>query len=187
MSGQPRVTIVPINEEEHAKVLFEWRKSPEISRFMYTRDPIVWDSHIAWIRSLPQNQSRKDCVILLDGVPAGTVNLTEIDNTHRRCSFGMYVALPLARVQGVGAAAEVLVLELAFDDLKMHKVSCEVFASNPAPVAMHQRMGFKIEGTFRDHVFDDGDWIDVVRMSVLENEWASKAAMMRGLLSRLIG
>ena len=187
MNEPPRVVMVRVDEDEHAKTLFRWRQSPEIAQFMYTREELIWESHVAWIRSLPENDSRLDFVITLDGIPVGSVNLTEIDRNHRRCSFGMYIAEAHARVQGVGAAAEVLVLEHAFNELGVHKVSCEVFGNNPAPVAMHKRMGFQVEGTFRDHVHDDGTWIDVVRMSLLDVEWQGKASQLRRLLSRLIG
>ena len=187
MNQSPRVKIVPIDESAHAETLFRWRQSPEIARFMYTREPLVWETHLAWVRSLPENPLRQDFVITLDGEPVGTANLTEIDRTHRRCSFGMYVAQAHARVQGVGAAAEVLVLEHAFGELNMHKVSCEVFDNNPAPVALHRRMGFQVEGTLRDHVLDEKHWIDVVRMSLIEDEWPSKLVQMQRLLSRLIG
>lgn len=186
MSHSARVAIVAIDEASHAKTLFDWRQSPEIARFMYTREELVWEAHIAWIRSLPENLSRRDFVVTLDGALVGSVNLSEIDASHRRCVFGMYIAEPQARVQGVGAAAEVLILQHAFEDLDMHKVSCEVFANNPAPVAMHQRMGFEIEGTLRDHVHDDGQWIDVVRMSLLAEDWPPKFAQMKRLLARLL-
>ncbi len=78
-------------------------------------------------------------------------------------------------------------LDHAFEELDMHKVSCEVFANNPAPVGMHRRMGFVQEGTFRDHVLDDGNWIDVVRMSLLRTEWEAQRSKIRNLLKRLVG
>lgn len=182
----PRVELVEVDAQEHARLLFEWRLMPEIAEFMYSRKPLKWESHLEWIHSLPANQHRCDFVVKLDQNPVGSVYLTAIDGENRRCEFGMYVADGRARVQGVGAAAEYLVLDHAFADLGMHKVSCEVFETNTAPISMHSRFGFKTEGTLRQHVATQDGWTDVVRMSLLSEEWSVAKSKMFHLLCRLL-
>jgi RimJ/RimL family protein N-acetyltransferase len=55
--------------------------------------------------------------------------------------------------------------------LKLHKLSCEVLAFNEPVVGLHKKFGFQVEGVFRDHHKMNGDYVDIVRMGLLEREW----------------
>ncbi|WP_413432494.1 UDP-4-amino-4,6-dideoxy-N-acetyl-beta-L-altrosamine N-acetyltransferase [Crateriforma spongiae] len=181
-----RVSLVRVEADRHAHLLFQWRSQPDVARFMYSRQPLVWESHKRWVESLPTKSTRIDFIVRLDNKPVGSVYLTGIDRENERCEFGMYIADGGARVQGVGAAAEYLVLQHAFEALKLHKVSCEVFVGNASPLAMHKRFGFKTEGVLREHVKDDEGWIDVERLSLLVEQWRDSGPKMAKLLQRLI-
>ena len=179
------VSLQPVCPHSDARKLFEWRADPNVARYMYSRQPLRWDSHVEWLDSQQSNPTRIDFIISLDERPVGSVNLACIDWDHRRCDFGMYVAEPKALLRGVGVAAEWLLLNIAFEQLQLHKVSCEVMESNRSPIALHRRFGFCDEGVFRDHVSTDGGWVSVVRMSLLASDWPEARDRMRPTLQKL--
>ncbi len=180
------VTLLDIDPAVHARRLFDWRQLPDVARHMYSQAPLVWERHVAWLDRLPTDRSRRHWIVAADDQPVGSVYLTDIDLENARADFGMYIAVPGARLRGVGAAAESLVLDHAFDALGLQKVSCEVMACNEAPLRMHARMGFQLEGILRRHARRDGSWVDVHRLSVLAEEWWDARGRIRPALQKLL-
>ncbi|GHE62210.1 hypothetical protein GCM10017771_85520 [Streptomyces capitiformicae] len=61
----------------------------------------------------------------------------------------------------------------AFERLGLHRVSLEVFTHNPRARRAYEKAGFVAEGIERQTLWQDGEWIDAVRMSILAPEWAA--------------
>lgn len=181
------VALTDIVADRHAELLFHWRQRADIARFMYGQIPLNWAAHLHWVNGLAADTSRRHWVIEHKGRPVGSAYLTEIFRPLDRAMLGMYVADEGARLLGVGAAAEFLALDYAFGALGLQKVSCEVFALNPAPLRMHARMGFKAEGIFRRHAQCDGAWTDVHRLSLLVEEWDVARPVLHQALRKLLG
>jgi len=180
------VKLIAVNIERHAQSLFQWRQQPDIHRFMYSKQPLVWQHHLAWLQSSQSNASRVDRIICWKSRPVGLVCITEIDRENLRAILGMYVADLSARVRGVGAAAEFLALDLAFSELNLEKISCEVFATNESVLPMHLQFGFVQEGLLRRHARFEGEWVDVHRLSILAGEWQTARPKLSELLKALI-
>jgi RimJ/RimL family protein N-acetyltransferase len=53
----------------------------------------------------------------------------------------------------------------------LHRVSLEVFDFNPRARHVYEKVGFRHEGTGREALLFDGEWIDVHYMAVLSGEW----------------
>ncbi len=73
--------------------------------------------------------------------------------------------------QGYGTEAGRLVLDHAFNKLKLHRVSIGVVAFNERALRFWKRLGFKKEGVQRDGYYCDDVHSDFVMMSILEDEY----------------
>lgn len=62
-------------------------------------------------------------------------------------------------------------LREAFEELQLTKLCCEVFGSNEAVIAMHQKFGFRVDGTLRQHIWKSDHFEDVVTLSVTADEY----------------
>jgi RimJ/RimL family protein N-acetyltransferase len=62
----------------------------------------------------------------------------------------------------------------AFEEVGLHRVSLYVFTHNPRARRAYEKAGFVAEGVERQTLWQDGEWIDAVRMSVLAPEWAAR-------------
>jgi len=158
----------------------EWRNLPEISAYMYTDHEIFDNEHARWFGNAINDPSRRYWIIELEGVPVGLANLYDISAAHRRAYWAFYLASPEVRGRGVGSYAERFVIRYTFEDLALEKLCCEVLATNAAVVKMHQRYGFQVDGTLRQHVVKSGERVDVVTLSLLREDWASGRWSDRG-------
>jgi UDP-4-amino-4,6-dideoxy-N-acetyl-beta-L-altrosamine N-acetyltransferase len=148
-----------------------WRNLPSVSAYMYSDHPISEAEHAHWFGSVFTDDTKRYWIIELDGEPVGVANLTDISTVHKRAYWAFYLADERVRGRGVGSATEQLVMRHVFVDLGLDKLCLEVLATNEGVVKMHQRYGFQIDGTLRQHVIKNGERVDVVTMSLLRSEW----------------
>lgn len=100
----------------------------------------------------------------------GIVRMDELDRQNRSLRVGADV-LPELRRRGYGTRIYRALLRYAFDELGMHRVWLCVLDTNTAGIGLYQKVGFQIEGTYREHVWRAGAWHDYIVMSILEHEY----------------
>lgn len=153
-----------------------WRNLPEIRQWMYTDHEIPAKEHARWFGQALTDPTKSYWIIQLDGIPVGLVNLYDISPAHGRAYWAFYLADPATRGRGVGSRTENFVIQHVFATLGLNKLCCEVLATNPGVVKLHERHGFSVDGTLRQHIRKGEDYVDVVTLSLLREEWLSAGA-----------
>lgn len=178
MSALGHLRVIQDNELE---LMRSWRNAPSVRANMYTRHEISAAEHQAWWERTRQREDQQYFMYENGNTPLGIVGFTAIDRVNLNCSWAFYAAPDAPR--GTGARMEFLALEHAFNTLQLHKLNCEVLAFNTAVIKLHQKFGFLIEGTFRQHHKVGDDYIDIIRMGLLADEWVSKRDQMQAKLT----
>ena len=89
--------------------------------------------------------------------------------------LGCVIADPAAWGKGVGRAAERLTLTKAFDELGAHRVYGRIPATNEAAKRVVTWLGWKHEGTMRDHIRrPDGTLIDCEVWGITRAGWLER-------------
>lgn len=102
----------------------------------------------------------------------GHVSLARINHSHHSARIGrVLVGDPEVRGQGMGEQIIREILRIAFDEMKMHRVSLGVFDFNSPAIACYEKVGFIKEGLLRDTLFVEGEYWSIWEMSMLESEW----------------
>jgi UDP-4-amino-4,6-dideoxy-N-acetyl-beta-L-altrosamine N-acetyltransferase len=174
---------------EDSPTLLRWRNLPAVAQYMYTDHTIEEEEHRRWFERAMTREDARYWIIASDGHDLGFVAVSDIVPRHGTASWAFYIAEEAARGRGVGAYTEFTVLEYVFRDLQLRKLNCEVLATNPAVISMHERFGFVQEGRFREQVVKADISVDVYRLGILQREWAvvrdehRRALMAKGILS----
>jgi RimJ/RimL family protein N-acetyltransferase len=126
-----------------------------------------------WYASLAEQDDRLDLAVVdrANGALAGEVVLNEWDPDNHSCSFRILL-LPSGRGRGLGSEATRMILEYGFEVLGLNRVSLEVYAFNPRARRVYRKAGFVSEGTLREALHWEGEWIDAEVMSILAREWS---------------
>ena len=120
-----------------------------------------------WVRSLMDHPY---AWIIESGALLGSVRLDRVDLADRRASFAIGLLQSVNIGRGIGTEAARKVLNYAFSELKLHRVSLRVLAINERAIRSYQKCGFKTEGRERETAFFDGKWHDDLIMGLLEHE-----------------
>jgi RimJ/RimL family protein N-acetyltransferase len=107
------------------------------------------------------------------GRHTGEVVLNDLDTDNQSCGFR--IALTSAHTgRGLGTEAIRLMLGHAFDTVGLHRVELEVYAFNPRARHVYEQVGFVYEGTKRQALRWQGEWIDTQVMAMLADDWAAR-------------
>jgi ribosomal-protein-alanine N-acetyltransferase len=85
-------------------------------------------------------------------------------------SLGYWIGEPFARQRYMSAALP-LVLDFAFDRLRLHRVEAACLPTNVPSRALLLRTGFQQEGYARNYLLIDGKWQDHLLFAILREDW----------------
>jgi spore coat polysaccharide biosynthesis protein SpsF len=165
-------------------LLLRWRNQPEIAEHSYSSHRISQDEHDAWFSSAITDTARKYWIIVYNEVAVGLANLYAISLNHQRCYWAFYIGESEVRGAGIGSVVEFLVLDEVLYKMGLHKLCCEVLATNEKVIRQHQKFGFEIEGKFREHIRRNDQYIDVVCMAIRRAAWSKNRKKILHLLER---
>jgi RimJ/RimL family protein N-acetyltransferase len=106
----------------------------------------------------------------------GVISLENVDFEHRHAEVGYWLGKKY-RGKGIMTEAGKLVLNFAFEKLKLHRVDAGVFSDNLISQKVLKKLGFKKEGVRRHWRLKFGRWKDDVMYSILENEYYKKVKL----------
>ncbi len=165
-------------ETEDLPVLAKWRNDPKVYQYFFEHEPLSVVMEKRWFEAFLQRADEKFWIVepIEGGEPIGTFALVHIDWRSGKAELGRILIYPEKYKQcGYGSEAESLVLRYAFDHMNLHRIYCEVFAGNENGISIHRRFGFKEEGRFRQHVFKNGKYRDVVYLALLREEYLTES------------
>ena len=93
----------------------------------------------------------------------------------RSGEIGYWVAAP-ATGKGIATEATARVLQIAFEELDMHRVILRIAEGNIASERIAEKLGFVQEGILRKEVLVHGVWMDHSLWGLLDEEYREQRA-----------
>jgi [ribosomal protein S5]-alanine N-acetyltransferase len=123
----------------------------------------------AWFATYQANPNH--WAIEYEGSCIGTTRLSRMDQDNRSARFSIGIFDSSKWNQGIGTEATCLVLDYAFEALKLHRIELYVLELNLRAFSCYKKCGFVIEGKARDSVLVGQAWQSEIVMSILEGEY----------------
>ena len=105
-----------------------------------------------------------------DGAVMGHVALRWTDATAGQGEIRFAVA-PVYRRHGYCREAVSAVLDLAFDDYRLHRVFAVTAGDNEASARLLKGLGMRLEAHYREHALFQGEWDEELHFAILDREW----------------
>lgn len=156
-----------------------WLNDPEVKQGLSINRPLSLAEEEEWFSGLLQ-KPRQERPLAIEIQPdpeldewvfVGNWGLINIDWEARSAEVGIHIGEKKYWNQGFGTRAMRLVCKHSFDDLNLHRLWLRVYQRNQRAIKAYQKAGFQEEGRFRQARFLDGEYVDVLIMSVLAPEW----------------
>ncbi|MGW7411166.1 GNAT family N-acetyltransferase [Streptomyces sp. NPDC054863] len=157
-------------DTDDAELLHAWRSDP-----VTAYEIGIWPRALTALRERIErdidDDDRDDFLVLLpDGTPVGHIALTGQNIVNGTAQVELMMA-PQHRGQGHGTSALDALVDLAFGELPMYRLTAETHSENAAALAVLARSGFVREGTSRAACLHRGRRHDLAVLSLLRPEW----------------
>ena len=166
------VSLRPITLADTDNII-RWRNKVK-RNFIFQKD-LTSAVHQHWFEEKIKTGQVYQFIIVADdlGKDIGSIYLRDLDQKNQKAELGIFIGDSSARGQGLGQLAIRQILVFAFEELKLNKVFLKVFADNHRAINSYQKSGFIEDGYFKQDAFTDGQFRDLVFMSILRSDWLS--------------
>jgi RimJ/RimL family protein N-acetyltransferase len=163
-------------EPDDAEIHYLLNRDEEIARNI---DQVFPPTSRAFVRQWAERKSTQDfqndefffqMERLEDDLLVGGISTNHCDPRTGTFSYGLHV-LPEYRRKGYAAEAVCLVLRYYFQERRYQKANVPVYAFNAASIALHERLGFTLEGRLRRSVYTRGQHFDLLWYGITADEF----------------
>lgn len=166
-------------EKEDLPYFTQWLNDPEVREGLSLIMPFSLTEEEEWFAGLSKRPPfEKPLAMEIQPDPqvdkwifVGNCGLFGIDWQNRFAEVGIFIGEKGYWNQGFGTKAIKLILKFGFEDLNLHRIWLQVYETNQRAMRSYEKAGFTSEGKLREAHYNDGEYVDVIIMSVLKHEW----------------
>ena len=133
-----------------------------------------------WFRSFYEAANRDDRVVWAichrDDGHIGNISLQEMSFVNRNAEFAILIGDGRHRGKSVGTYAGHALLQHGFEKLNLERIYCGTAATNIGMQRLALQLGMVEEGRRRNHLFLEGQRVDMLEYGILKSEFHTRTA-----------
>ena len=166
-------TVLRAIEPSDKGLLLELINDPNIEKMLGGNSyPVSEAGQAKWIADQIGRNDVLRCIVADRNTPdqgIGTVILSDIDQKNGVAQVHVKLAVACQR-KGYGTDALKALIDYAFKQMRLHCVYAHVLSYNEPSQRLFRKCGFRKEGVLRARAYKDGNYIDTISYSVLNDE-----------------
>src|SRR5438552_15173009 len=160
-----------------AASLFSLLSTEDVSRFISPPPPTVegFERYVAWSQRQRAAGQYVCFAIVSRGAeaPIGLIHVRALGPGFGTADWGFAIASEFWGA-GIFTEAAELVLDFAFDVLRTHRLEARAALCNGRGNGAMKKLGAEREGILRHAFFRNGDYLDQVLWSILQEDWKKR-------------
>lgn len=171
-NGSRRLSIRVLERRDLEEVRLLHNEDSTLSRLTDIRH-VSESEQEAWFQSISTSRTSRRYVARLreTGELVGIFRIDRIDSVNRNALVGADV-VPKFRRQGYAKEMFEYFFAYLFQQWGLHRLGLVTLKTNETAIALYKKLGFVEEGREREAIFRDGEFRDLIAMSLLAREWA---------------
>ncbi len=145
------------------RILKEWVDDPDGRMFLLTRS----SSEFQTLEQLVEAKNNVIGMVTADNRPIGALAYLNINKEHGVAELRKLIGDPITRGKGYAREASQVWIEYGVINLGLRKIFLSTLETNLANIMLNESLGFRVEGLLREECFIDGEYHDVLRMSLI--------------------
>ncbi len=163
-------------EKDDLPLFMEWINDPDVIAGLTIYLPMAMWEEEEWFAGLSKRpQAERPMTVDIpdgDGWRAiGNVSVFNMDAVSRSAEVGIMLGDTSIWHQGYGTEAMRLLLIHGFETLNLNRIQLHVDEANQWAVRLYEKIGFIHEGRKRQALYKNGQYQDIIVMSILRSEW----------------
>lgn len=165
-------------ERDDLDTILSWMEDTDFQHFLYgdtAQSPRqLREKIIQMLGRTPGNVTPPALYLLIESKQDGLLGMISLQNIswrNRSCSVDVYIGNKARRNSMLVTVSVFRVLEYAFDELNLHRLSALIYAFNRASWRVFELSGAKRELVLRRHVMRDGELHDAYGYGLLRGDF----------------
>ncbi|MEN8172120.1 MAG: GNAT family protein [Chloroflexota bacterium] len=165
-------------ERSDLPLFVRWLNDPEVRLGLQMYLPLSQNEEELWYEGMMKRPAEEHPLLIeietpKGWVPVGNCGFLAPNWRLRKAEIGIFIGDKKYWNQGYGSEVMRLALKLGFESMNLNRISLQVFTNNPRAIRAYEKVGFVHEGRLRQAHYDNGQYHDILIMSVLRSEWQS--------------
>jgi len=176
LSGS-KIYLRPLERSDLNENYLSWLNDPEVTRYLETGTFPTTSEDLEKFYARVTGSPAEVIFAIVDRKShehIGNAKLGPINWVHRRAMFGILIGDKRFWGKGVGEEVTRLMVKYAFERLNLNRIGLAVFEEHTAGVRCYEKVGFKLEGCFREEMFCEGSYENRLWMGLLRSEYEAK-------------
>jgi len=174
-----RVILRPIKKED-IELHLKWFNDQEVTQNLLFIFPLTREKEEKWITET--NLSENSVVFAIEvrgenrkpNFPIGNCGIHSINWVDRDAKIGIAIGEKNYQGMGYGTEAISLLINYAFENLNLNRISSSVISFNEKSLKLHKKLGFRREGIKKKARFKKGRYHDEILFGLLKSKWEKK-------------
>lgn len=170
-----RLIIEPIALKHCTETYLGWLNDPEVYKWLETRG----SQTMPLLENFVKQHLKKGTYMWAirtkgNGKHIGNIKMDPINQVHSLGEFGILMGDKSEWGKGYGKEASKKIMDFFFEkEEPLRKITLGVVEQNSAAIKLYEKLGFVVEGIYKDHVNYDGKYYSVLRMAKFNPKYAS--------------
>ena len=165
-----RIFLREVQLSDASKNYCDWLNDPEVNKFLESRFE-KWSIKKIKIFITNIKKTSNDLFYAIisrdEGKHIGNIKIGPINKNHNYAEVGILIGDKSSWNKGFATEALKLIVDYAFNKLKIHKLNAGIYANNISSIKAFEKAGFLIEGVKKRQYFYNGTYIDCVLVGII--------------------
>jgi RimJ/RimL family protein N-acetyltransferase len=158
-----------------------WLNDPEVRQYLSLYAPLSNAQEEKWFESLDKLSIAEQPLMIEASheqkwKAVGDISFIAVDQRARNAELGLFIGEKDFWGKGIGTQVLSLMLDYGFFTLNFHRIYLRVYALNERGIHCYEKVGFKHEGRMREAAYLGGEYVDILWMGILKDEWKRKGS-----------
>ena len=162
------VYLSPINVDDYP-IYTKWLNNSNINKYLTMQNQLL---SLNKEKEILERLSYEEFIFSIVKVDndelIGNIGLNNIDYKNGSAELGIFIGEEDNLSKGYGSEAIKLLINYAFNNLRLHNIMLTVYADNIRAIKCYNKCGFKEFGRRCEALFRDGKYIDSIYMEVVK-------------------
>jgi len=163
-------------ERADVPLFVAWFNDPEVTRYLSNYLPLSTVEEEGWYENMLKEPGNEHPLMIEaregdEWTPIGDGCLFSINWRVRSAELGIVIGDKRFWNRGFGTQAMLLLERHGFETLNLNRIYLRVVAGNERAIRVYEKVGFKHEGCQRQASYKNGQYEDLLMMSILRGEW----------------
>ena len=175
MLAGEKIILRPLKIEDLEKT-HEWRNNLELIKLTQgVRFPKTTEMDRDWFNQALNDKSNRNIYFGIDEIETGDfigiIQLNNIDYISGTANWGFMIGETINQSKGIGTEFSTLILNYTFNNLNLRKITSYVVENNSISIRLFRKLGFNEEGILRKHYFVEGEYRDILILSLFKDDY----------------